>query len=394
MIDFEQLLPQIADLVRYRLEEQSASASGREAALEVLARATDVWESLAERIEAADAGGLVAIPHEAPTTKHPLPAIPIAYGVLATDGSQIGYDRNEVAPCALINVGRVRIEYGDVPLVQLEARPTLLYRAEELMEADGGDSHALSARRVATLRMERECQELKRLIEETRGPVPAVAMVDGTLIPWSLEAEPDDIRAQALKHFEAMLEAGRTAQVPVVGYISDPGSRDVMNLLHAYRCGIESAPCGLRCFSRRELRRGAACEPLQDLVDAVLFEGLLEPGERSAVFSSRSRILSSLAPVNRTRFCYVRLPNEVARLEMPAWVAEDEERMERLHAVVWDQAQKGLGYPRALTEAHELAVVRGDDRRLFFELLSAQLAAKGLPLIRTGKAVSKIVRSV
>ncbi|MGC8667104.1 MAG: DNA double-strand break repair nuclease NurA [Chthonomonadales bacterium] len=394
MIDLEQLLPQIADLVQYRLAELAACRGGKDAALEVIAGLAEGWETLAERIEAADAGGLIAIPQEAPPARHPLPAVPRVYCVVATDGSQIGYDRHEVAPCALINVGRVRIEYDDPPAVRLDGCPTLLYRTEELMEADGGDAHVLSARRISTLRMEQECQELGKLIQEARSSRPTIALVDGTLIPWSLEAETDEVRKRALEGFERLLNIAHSAQVPIAGYISDPGSRDVMNLLHALRCGIEKAPCGLKCFSRRALRKGAPCEPLQDLTDAVLFAAVLQPGERSAVFRSRSRILQDLAEENRTCFCYLRLEGEVARIEIPAWVAEQSEWFDRVHAVVWDQVQKGLGYPRALTEAHELAVVRGEDRRLFFELLSAQLAAKGLPLTRTGKAMAKAVRSV
>lgn len=394
MIDFTKLLPQIEELVQYRMEEETSSRSGTHAALEVLAGLSDCWQEVARRIEHSSAAGLIAIPREALSARHGLPALPDTYRVVATDGSQIGYDRHEVARCALINTGRVRIQYGDRASVDMDAVPQLLFHTDELLEADFGDYHALSARRIATLRMKNEWQELQRLIEQAAGPVQSVAMVDGTMIPWSLEAEPNEVRDQALESFRQLLDAAHQAAIPVVGYISDPGSRDVMNLLHAQRCGIEKAPCNLRCFSQRELRQGAACEPLQDVVDAHLFRTLLEPGERSAIFCSRSRILKNLEDTNSIVFCYLRLPQEVARLEMPAWVAEREELLDRVHAIVWDQVQKGLGYPRVLTEAHEHAVVRAGDRRLFFELIGSQLAAKGIPLTRTAKAVSKVVKSV
>jgi hypothetical protein len=50
-------------------------------------------------------------------------------------------------------------------------------------------------------------------------------------------------------------------------------------------------------------------------------------------------------------------------------VAEDEEMLALVHTCVCDQAEKGQGYPVALSEAHERAVVRGADRETFYRFL-------------------------
>jgi hypothetical protein len=46
--------------------------------------------------------------------------------------------------------------------------------------------------------------------------------------------------------------------------------------------------------------------------------------------------------------------------------------------MVLAQVQKGYGYPVALAEAHNQAVVRGGDRHRFFALLERELIRAGL----------------
>jgi NurA-like 5'-3' nuclease len=47
------------------------------------------------------------------------------------------------------------------------------------------------------------------------------------------------------------------------------------------------------------------------------------------------------------------------------------------------QAHKGYGYPVALAEAHNQAVVRGSDRARFFALLEQQLIRAGVRNVGT-----------
>jgi hypothetical protein len=59
------------------------------------------------------------------------------------------------------------------------------------------------------------------------------------------------------------------------------------------------------------------------------------------------------------------------------------------HAVAYDQAQRGRGYPVALAEAHEAAVVRGADREAFYALVARRLAADGHRVAMSRKQVRK-----
>jgi hypothetical protein len=51
--------------------------------------------------------------------------------------------------------------------------------------------------------------------------------------------------------------------------------------------------------------------------------------------------------------------------------------------MVLTQVQKGYGYPVALAEAHNQAVVRGGDRTRFFALLEQEMIRAGLKNVGT-----------
>jgi hypothetical protein len=74
---------------------------------------------------------------------------------------------------------------------------------------------------------------------------------------------------------------------------------------------------------------------------------------------------------------------EIARLEFPGWVAEDTSLLETALSLTLAQVQKGYGYPVALAEAHNQAVVRGGDRTRFFALLEQQMIRAGLRNVGT-----------
>jgi hypothetical protein len=63
---------------------------------------------------------------------------------------------------------------------------------------------------------------------------------------------------------------------------------------------------------------------------------------------------------------------------MPQWVAADREMLDRALGIVLSQVQKGQGYPVAIAEAHNYAVVRGADRTSFFSLLEREMLKAGL----------------
>jgi hypothetical protein len=74
---------------------------------------------------------------------------------------------------------------------------------------------------------------------------------------------------------------------------------------------------------------------------------------------------------------------EIARVEVPAWVVEEGALLDRSLSILLAQVLKGYGYPIALAEAHNLAVIKGGDRLRFFALLEQQMIKVGLQDVGT-----------
>jgi hypothetical protein len=130
------------------------------------------------------------------------------------------------------------------------------------------------------------------------------------------------------------------------------------------------------------------CEVVAGVTDAHLFEQVLQPGERSLLFDSESRILDHYGP-HRIAAFYLHADSEVSRVEVPAWVASDPTLLQRVHSVVVDQIRKGGGYPLVLIEAHEQAVLRSADRELFYRMVEQVFVQRDLPLRTSAKSRAK-----
>jgi hypothetical protein len=74
---------------------------------------------------------------------------------------------------------------------------------------------------------------------------------------------------------------------------------------------------------------------------------------------------------------------EIARIEVPMWVAEDSKMLDQALGLMLAQVQKGYGYPVAIAEAHNQAVVRGGDRNHFFALLEREMIKAGIKNVGT-----------
>ena len=60
---------------------------------------------------------------------------------------------------------------------------------------------------------------------------------------------------------------------------------------------------------------------------------------------------------------------EIVRIEVPAWIARNQKHLTTVAQIILNQSLKGRGYPVALAEAHEQAVVKGPDREFFYHLI-------------------------
>ena len=362
-------------------------------AVEELGRWREDSTSLLEKIAKAKTSWLVARPLETAGMLAALPARPKTVCVVATDGSQIFPDRNEVAACFLINLGYVAITYGTGDRPTMDSEPLLFYEEEDLYQESGGRKGMVSREQVGNKRMAIEFAKLTDLTTaREEGGHPLVAMSDGTLILWMLEGKPLETRSATLGAFLGSMDQLQNQRAPVCGYISDPGGSDVVNALRVGMCPENPTNCD-RCPWMTGEDPQIPCDPIEGVTDAALFRRVLQDGERSALFESASKILGDYGP-HRIAFFYVNAGTEIGRVEVPMWVAEDTELLDRVHATVIDQCRKGRGYPVVLSESHEQAVVKGTDRDVFYQFLRDAMVKSHLKADVSVKQLTKQVVDV
>ncbi|MBD2306138.1 DNA double-strand break repair nuclease NurA [Chroococcidiopsis sp. FACHB-1243] len=365
-----------------------------------------------------------AVPMEPLNTCIDLPVPPKTHTVLATDGSQIAPNHHEIAYCYLLNIGRVVLHYGQNRQPLLDSLPEVFYRPEDLyisrqwgirteewmgyrrtaseatvlaelaaavvgsreQGVGSREKRAEEAEEVegATTNYQLPITNLKSKIQNPKSKIsrlptpdsrlPILAMVDGSLIYWFLEQLPLEARDRILPPILTAWEQLKVLGIPIMGYLSASRSMESLNFLRLQACIHEVPDCASFCPNQIEK---VPCQVLEPLRDAALWSIQLQPGQRSTLWRSSARI-TELYGDYAIYFCYIHVGTEIARVEVPAWVAEDEALFNQSLGLMLAQVQKGYGYPVVLAEAHNQAVVRGGDRARFFAMLEQQMIKAGL----------------
>ena len=400
MLDFHKLILQIEEVGRDSLVDRGPQHEVIARARAALEQAATDSASLSSRLERNKPWVLwpIAMPLEPFGTSLPVELRSEPVTVVAVDGSQIMPSRHEVHSCYLLNMGIVVISYGAAAQAaqlapQLVSEPMLYHRPEDLYPL-------VDRRRVHIdelyVSLERNLRELEtvsfRGLEANRRGLPVVAMLDGSLIPWSLEKMPADYQETYLERVSTALDALRQVKIPLIGYLSHSRSSDLVNDLRVSICPYPVSHCRELCGQLNE--EDFPCSQIWPLSDRQLIAQLLPEGYRTAIFLSGASVASSLAAAQRTCFLYLNVGCEVARLEFPRWLADDLEALSLALATVRSQVGKGMGYPVSLSEAHNLAVIRGQDRARFFELLTRHLITLGADRVTVSPKESRKRRGI
>ncbi len=277
------------------------------------------------------------------------------YTVLAVDGSQVYPDRHQGTACFLVNIGSVTLDYGNqLPKsVQFSSTPTV-FTGDGEQEIAGGQDWVNCRRQELELQTGLEMSiELKKQIGDT----PFAFLFDGSLIFWHLESKENNLKELFLNKYLSLLDQLHKNKILCAGYISLPKSKELVNLIRVELCKFKLEGC-------KEL------EAVNHLVDASIARFFLQPNERSIVFKSNAKIGASYAPPLVPHFFYLNVGAEIARIEIPAWIAQDEQKVNLVAQIILNQSIKGRGYPVALAESHEQAVVKGPDREFFYHLIT------------------------
>jgi len=382
MLDLSQILKDIHEMGAVTQARVQRAADQIAVARKVLDDYAEMWDLFkAEVASHTNLPWLVAGFGDEPigTVFAPPQPPPPAHTVIATDGSQISLDRHAAAQCYLINTGLIEIHYGTPERPTLASHAQLYFRDEDLFPQESDDpSESALDMNIQTRRTLAESDQLAALIGGNSGRH-ACAMVDNPLIVWTDPGQTKAAIEALVAEFCKMLEAGRECHIPVIGYVSAPGHKDAVGALRSTLC---QPGCG---HGRKD-----PCSQLANLTDCDLFYNLLRrAGERSALFRSQARSAQSYPAEHEIWFFYMNAGTEIARVEVPAWVKNDPALLAQAHSLAFDQALKGQGYPVALAEAHNLAVVRGPERAAFFELIEQSFAHQRISVISTRKALAK-----
>ena len=332
----------------------------------------------------------------------PPPDVPADWTALSVDGSHIDVDRHLPLRCHLINLGGCVITYGANPACQLFSEPALAVADADLYlqkPDDPSNEVLIAGSLLGALRTVREVERLADAVENLPDDKPALALLDGTLAFWDLQRGnypryvADVLIAERLQPALARLRAASTNRRPVAvaAYTSRPRTTEVAGAARLMLCEQADADCNRLCTARHSDL--TSCDGAAGFDDRELFELLLEPGRRSPLYRSShlaARFALGLATGQEwSHFYYLNGGAEIARVEVPDWLADDPELLALSHAMLVKQCQLGLGYPVAISEAHEQAVITGHDREEFRRLTLMLLEQRGLPTPESAKATSK-----
>jgi hypothetical protein len=336
-------------------------------------------QQLSEIIRASNYNA--AIPTDEPVdAQYDLPPIPERFTFIAADGAEIQPDSHGVAFYYLINVGALVYRHGSGQTPEAYSLPTIGYSEDDIYEEGMPVTGNL-------LDIKRDMAEITCLADicasEPRDAT-TVAVVDGTLILWTLKDTPQAYQTQKAQAYLKQFDRLRKTGAAVAACISRPRRSEVAKLLYLAHVGgdIDQANADPR-------------EPMKRVPDYAIYE-TLPPGARSALFISPSKTNEKYyRPHGHTvHFFYLNLAEAgknpaIVRIEIPAWIADSADDLALIHGSIVAQARIAGEYPYALIRADELAFISTREREAFENMITSSLVRAGVPAALSPKKYYK-----
>jgi NurA domain len=350
--ELDALAPQVREILRVHRDDDQL--------IELAQRATETkrWR------------GAIPIGEPLDSTIDP-PVHPARLSIVAGDGSQIYPDAHGIALYYLINIGTIIFRHGSGQAPIVNTYPSVSSEAESQSDDDLISGPLVNARR--------DVGELTHIADQALAEsanARTVALMDGTLALWVQtatipEAEQDRVQRDYLQQLDRLHEA----HLPIGAFISRPRSTNVTQL--AYLATFADRDQALSSVVND---RGKAFKGLRD---ATALGALLQPGQRSALFEVAPAWNTTYRDRGHSiHFFYVNVGTaanpEIARVEVPVWIAQDQTAVSVLHSATVEQCKVSIGYPYVLARAHEIAVVTNAERAEFEKMIATQLTRQGL----------------
>lgn len=275
------------------------------------------------------------------------------YQVVSVDGSQIYPDKHQGISCFLLNIGAVVLRYGaKVGKAEFSSEPSLF------VEQDFEEETSSTIDIVNCKREEFEFQKgLEKCIQLKRDfpHLPLIFLFDGSLIFWHLESKDPVLKDYFLKRYGELLQQFYDHDIAIAGYISLPKSKELVGLVRAQVSNFTA-------FNTQAL------EGVKYISDGTVARFFLESNTYSTIFENHAAVSETYPQHLKPYFLYYNTGSEIARIEFPGYMAQ-QKRIESIMSLIANQVQKGNGYPVAIAEAHEQAVVKGMDREFFYQAI-------------------------
>jgi len=366
-LDFQQVYDKIKQIGAGAGKRQESLIKQRGRALESLnfyANRIDELQAKVERARQYDPNLRCALPLTGRLEAYyPLPDSPSQAILIAADGSQINPDRHAAVLYSLINVGAIVMEFGS-------GKPPGIFSFSDLKYGDElyTETGILNEDMIA---LGRDLAERKKLLDlAVKYPAPVLALTDGPVELWGAKNGSEDAYRASLEKHLSILSQLQAKDVTVAGYVDKPGADLVVRLLE------------IAALPDDQLKDVRQKHSLRGVTDRWLY-GFLPGGHRSAVFglqsSSRAHYTGDLA----LHFFYLNVGSgkhtSLVRVELPKWVADDAEKLDLLHAALLEQCRimGARPYPYILHRAHEIAVVRFEEKKQVEAMLEMELRCTG-----------------
>ena len=311
------------------------------------------------------------------------PPPPAAATIIATDGSQIMPDRHAAYLYYLINVGGIIYYHGSGIQPDVFSEPQIFYPGDTDAAIDDFNS---SSGAVSIERDKAEIEMLaKKAVANRHGASPLLSIVDQRLLYWPIGSAgiADNV---AVSDWGEAMTAMHQAGSLLAGYIDRPGTSAVVTLLRSLTA-IDEPDFDWKSLGMRKATHG--------VTDTDIFKTILTPGQRSAVFTYISDPNHSFAaqdPANEVSFFYLNpgaSGSQIARVDIPRWVAENPDDVAAVHALIISQCRVMGDYPYVLARADEMAVVGRQDAAELNFMLDVIMQRHGISAHITAKQGSK-----
>ena len=394
-LNYLEIREQLEQFGAYAEKNAETVKTALERLRELLLRYADAGEEIARRVNLAreqHQSLRCAVPMgDALTAVYDEPHIDLpALFLLASDGSQIFPDPHSVIEYGVVNAGLLAMDYHSETAPAVLRETSLYYEGKPPFDALDLTEDSISFLRDIDERrlLSTHLSEMQMAYAQAHDGemVDMLALTDG---PLDLFAKPEVNSRQARHLFDGYLDSLvriHQRNGMVAGYIERPRGTMIVRTLEV----MDTAEADL-------MKKGQLERQFKGIPDIALFNGLLKPGQRTGVFrliSKNESQYTSRDPLLGLHFFYLNVgylqrngnPLDVfARVEIPAWVAKDKNKVAIIHQVLLEQTRI-LGtnpYPYLLHRAHETAIVRFAEKEELDRMVVSELLAKGVVLNET-----------